>query len=250
MNNGKKIAIIIATIFVIAVVVSAAILFSVKKISVEYDVYGDRADTVEISKSMDTFKGKNYLFFNTDKVKEKLKDYPYYEILSVEKQFPNVINVKLKKRIETFSVKFGAATYVLNEDGILLNSDGSTSGENKVIDVTTEGIEVKTAVLGAKLETSDDALFLSALSMAKIANLSDFIKSVEIISETEKKDVIFYTFTGVKITIIHADERGAEKIEKTLSAFEEASDYVKSYSEIIVFVNNQGETVVQWINEK
>ncbi len=48
MNNGKKIAIIIATIFVIAVVVSAAILFSVKKISVEYDVYGDRADTVEM----------------------------------------------------------------------------------------------------------------------------------------------------------------------------------------------------------
>ena len=247
MKTSRKVAIIIAIAFLIAVVASCAALFSVKKVYAEYTVFGEE-ETTEIQNSLDKFKGKNLLFFDTDSVYEEIGKYPYYQVISVEKQFPNVLSVQIKKRVETFNVSFGSEKYVLNEEGVVLNDSGNVSGESGVVNVTVTGVTVNSGKVGEIIKTSYDKLFYSALFMAKKAKLSDFVKSVEILSETEVKDVILSTYTGVKITVYKADENGDGKLEKALSAFEEASDYTKTYSEIAVYQKDDGEIAVTWIN--
>ncbi|MBR5388027.1 MAG: hypothetical protein IK147_01015 [Clostridia bacterium] len=248
MSNGRKITVIIAIAFFIALIASIFTLFSVKKVSAEYDVYGDAEETAEIQRVLDGFKGKNALFFDTDEIKESLSGFSYYEVISVEKQYPNVISVSLKKRTETFSVAFGDKTYVLSEEGIILNDVGAILPESRVVDVSAQGITVENAVSGERIATSDDALFYSALKIAGKAAFSDFVLSVGIVSEVEIKDVVLNTRTGVKITVYKADTEGQAKIETALAAFENASDYVKTYSEIVVYKADTGEIKVDWLN--
>ena len=52
----------------------------------------------------------------------------------------------------------------------------------------------------------------------------------------------------MKITVYKADTEGQAKIETALAAFENASDYVKTYSEIVVYKADTGEIKVDWIN--
>lgn len=248
MSNGRKITVIIAIAFFIALIASLYTLFSVRKVSARYEIYGSSEETAEIQRTLNGFKGKNILFFNTDEVKEQLKGFSYYEVVSVDKEYPNVINVSLKKRAETFSVTIGGRTYVLDEQGIVLNDSGETFPESRVTGVTTSGITAEEAIKGEPILTSDDALFYSALAMAKKAAFSDFVDSVEISSDVEIKDVVLNTRTGVKITVYKADVYGVAKIEKALEAFENASDYTKTYSEIAVYITDAGEIKVDWIN--
>ena len=248
MSNGKKITVIIAIAFFIALIASLYTLFSIRKVSARYEVYGSSGETAEIQQALNEFKGKNMLFFDIGEVRERLEGFSYYEVIAVEKEYPNVINVSLKKRTETFAVTVGDKTYVLDGEGVVLNDSGETFTESSVTGVTTSGITAEEVVLGELIRTSDDALFYSALDMAKKAALSDFVASVEIISDIEIKDVVLNTRTGVKITVYKADVRGVAKIEKVLDAFENASDYTKTYSEIVVYMTDAGEIKVDWIN--
>ena len=90
MQNTKKWLIItVAIAFGITVVASCIMLFSVKKISAEFSVYGE-SEAVKIQEDIDSFKGKSLIFLKTTDVYKIGEKYPHYEITSVEKEYPNV----------------------------------------------------------------------------------------------------------------------------------------------------------------
>ena len=55
-------------------------------------------------------------------VVESLKHNYKIEILSVKKQFPNVLNVEIKERREIYYVESGGVVYVATEDGFIIDS--------------------------------------------------------------------------------------------------------------------------------
>ena len=118
MQNVKKYLIImIAVAFGAALVVACITLFSVKKVSAEFSDYGD-SQAVEIQNDLERLKGKNMVFLSKSEVYEIGDKYPRYEITSVEKEYPNVLKVSVKKRVEEFTVVYADKTFVLDGEGI------------------------------------------------------------------------------------------------------------------------------------
>ena len=246
MQNVRKFLIMIAIAFFIAVIVSCVLFFSVNKVSAEFSVYGND-QTQEIKSELDKFKGKSYLFVKESDLYSVLQDYPYYAFSSIKKEFPNVISVKIYKRVETFRVVVGDKMFTIDEDGIVLNETGATETSN-VITVNLSGISVNSSNAGEKIATTNDNLFYSVVQTVKEVKLKDIVKDITVLSGVEKHDVEFSTFTGVKITVVDADENGEEKVQKAFELYESLNDYEKTSSEIQAYSLTSGAIRVVWVN--
>ena len=247
MGNSKKIVIMIAITFLIAVVVAFMMVFSVGKVKTEFFVYGD-SSAGKIQEEFDAFKGKNMLFFNEQAILDVGASYPYYEISEVKKEFPNVVSVKVVKRTERLRVYSGNDVFVIDGDGCILNDTGKTEIETNVSDVIFDGIEITSGAVGKTIKTSDDGLFYSLLDVVNEISLNDIVKDVKVVLATEKKDLEFTTFTGVKISVLNAEDMGKEKINKAFELFDALDDYEKTCSEIQAYATVDGNVRAVWIN--
>lgn len=247
MKNRKICAILIAAAFVVSAIFAFVLLSLVKKTDVRYEV-SDDTDVSALSKAFDDLKGKSLWFLSEKDVSSIIDDYPYFYLEGkTEKVFPNVIRFTVRERREVYRLSYGDKIYVLDEDGILLSVEDNREESRELITLRTEGITVKEAVPGKVLGTSDDALFGLFLETAKAADLTDNIKSVTVLSETERKDFRFYTYTGVMIEIPDADEQGKEKTLAAFAAYNDsADDYYKSFDTITVVKLVSGEFKIEW----
>ncbi len=251
MQNVKKYLIIfVAIAFAIAVVAACVTLFSVKKVSAEFSVYGD-SQAEEIQKDLDLFKGKNMIFLKKSDVYGICDKYPYYEITSVEKEYPNVLKVSVGKRVETFTVAFGGKTYVLDGEGTVLNDVGETEFPQNVVPIELGDLNVVNGDLGKKIATSDDGLFYSVIKTARAAGIIDVVKDIDLRlffnGESYEGNAIFHTYTGVEIRIENIEDDGENKIRAAFNKYETLSDYEKTTYKLIVTKNKTtGEIYADW----
>lgn len=242
MQNAKKIVIFIAAAFFVAVAVSFVTVFSVKQVYAEFSVFG-ADDCAEIQKELDVFKGRNLIFLNEQDVYSVAEDHPYYEIVSAEKVYPNLLKVRVKKREEAFTVGVSGRTFVIDADGYVLNDTGVTEG--KTLDFDIGNLTVTGCAVGGKIETSSDGLFYSVLSMAKSVKLSDYFSAVSL-GTSGLKDVVLLTKTGVKIRVDKPEISGAEKLAAALNFYDNASDYQKIFNEIMTVQMDNGVIRPAW----
>ena len=248
----KPLIILIAITFLIAVVASLTMLFSVKKVYAKFSVYGD-SQAEEIQKELDAFNGKNLVFLKLSDVMEVCGKFPYYEITSVKKEYPNVIKLTVEKRAEVFKIENADKAYVLDKDGIILNDNGETEYPRNVLSVDIGDLSVVSGAVGTKIKTSDDELFYSVLMSSQALKLNDSVKSVEISDNGHGwRDAIFKTYTGVVINIWDVDDDGEAKIRKAFSYYETISDYKKTSGIIKTYkVSNpesidDGKIIAEW----
>lgn len=250
MKNANKVLVIIAITFLIAVIVSCVIIFSIRKLDVQFAEYGD-SYAVKIQNELEErYYGKSLIFLKEEAEYSALDDYPYYVVTYVEKDFPNVVKFKVEKRVEKLRVYSDGKVYVLDGNGIVLNDTGKTETETNVADVTFDGIEVTVGIAGKMLETTDDELFFSLLGVINEISLNDIVEEIKVVVATEKQDVEFTTYTGVKIIVIKAGEFGKEKIEKAFELYGMLADYEKTCSEIQSFRMADGTIRADWISPK
>ena len=103
------------------------------------------------------------------------------------------------------------------------------------------------AVLGKKLETSSDELFNEFIEMTAAVSLTDNVKAVKLVSQPERSDVLYKTYTGVTIEIPDANDGGKEKAVAAFKAYNDsANDYYKSFDRITAIKMKTGEIVVEW----
>lgn len=246
MKNRKICAILIAAAFVVSTIFAFVLLSLVKKTDVRYEV-SEETDVSALSDAFDSLKGKSSWFLSEKDVSSILNDYPYFYLDGkVEKVFPNTIRFTVKERIEVYRFAYGEKIYVLDEDGVLLSEESDRAESRNLITLRTEGVTVTEAIPGRVLATDDDKFMKLFLETAKAVDLTDNIKSVTLLSETERKDFRFYTYTGVMIEIPDADDRGKEKTLAAFAAYNEsADDYYKSFDTITVVIIN-GELKIEW----
>ena len=252
MKNLKKpLVIMIAITFLIAVVASLTMLFSVKKVSAEFSVYGD-SEAQEIQKELNAFNGKNLVFLKLSDVANVCEKFPYYEITSIKKEYPNVIRLKIEKRAEVFKIENADKSYVLDKDGIILNDEGKTEFPRNVLSVDIGNLSVVSGAVGTKMATSDDELFYSVLKSSQTLKLNDIVKKIEI-SKSEYgdfRDAVFKTYTGVEITVWNVDDDGDRKIRAAFSCYEGESDWKKTVCYINAYKTTDGNIVAEWTSHK
>ena len=253
--KAKKISIIvIAVVFALVAIVCTIGLFSIKKVQVDYAV-SKGANTMEIQTTLDEFLGDSLVFLSIDKVKDAVDNYPYFEVTSVDKQFPNVLKVCIRERKETYFVKGNDGYVVTAQDGFVLR----TATENEVeenllrdkIYLNLDGISVESAAIGSIIKTDNDSLVKTAF---KIADSVELINCVESITVTKYNvpgaDLTFKTYSGVSIEIAKFEVKGVEMAVEAFKAYNNAeSDYVKMYSFIKVYLVND-EIKVVWASDK
>lgn len=250
MQNTKKYLIImVAVAFGIAVIAACVTLFSVKKVSAEFSVYGD-SKAEEIQAELDGLKGKNMVFLKTSEVYEICDKYPYYEITSVEKSYPNILKVSVSKRIEAFSVAGADKTYILDSEGHVLSENGQAEFPQNIVPITLGELKISSAILGEKIATTDDELFYSVIKTCKTLNVSDSVETIDLkLTPYESGkyfgDAVFKTYTGVEIEIWRVDDGGEAKIEAAFSKYEILSDYEKTTGKIKAYKQDNGEIIAE-----
>ena len=250
-NFRKPLLIIIAIAFLSAAVLSVMMLFSVNKIQAKFSVYGD-SDAQEIQLKLDVFRGKNLIFLNIEDVAAIFDDYPYYEIKSITKEYPNVISLSVGKRAEIFQIENADKVYVIDKEGIVLNDTGETEFPRNVLSIDVGNLSVTDGSVGGKIVTSDDELFYSVLTTSQALYLNDSVESVEIIKSEygNFRDAVFKTYTGVEITVWNVDDEGENKIIKAFECYEAISDYKKTAYYINAYKESDGEIVAEWTSHR
>ncbi len=243
MNTKKLAVILIAVAFSLVVLFSCVGLTSIKKVQVSYAV-SDERDSENVQEILDNFIGKNLLFLDAGEVVESLKHNYKIEILSVKKQFPNVLNVEIKERREIYYVESGGVVYVATEDGFIIDSFSGQAVDNRnIIKLNLiGGITLKDLKLGSTLKTDNDRVLQSVFNIAKKVNLTDCIKVISLERYSDRDsisgyeyDVCFECHTGVKIRLVDLLVDGERKGIKGFEIYDTfASDYQKRFGEIQV----------------
>ncbi len=246
MRTKKFAVILVAIVFILVMLFSCIALFTVKKVQVNYAV-SDNTDTFTVQGKLNEYLGKNLLFLNTDDVKSSISDFHYMEVLSVDKQFPNIIKVEIKERREIYDVVQGDKVYVTTDDGLKLREydykEGNESRER--ITLKLNGITISETKFGERLVTDGEELLDAVFEMAKSVRLTDCIKNVEIQKGIENETAIFQTYTGVKIIVREILDDGIKKIETAFEKYDEvATDYEKTFKVIETVKTADGNIVV------
>lgn len=266
MNTKKLSVILIAVAFTLVTLFSCMALFSVKKVEIEFAV-GDSTDLTEVEEKLDAYLGKNLLFLKTSAVEDALKDFQYMQILSIEKQYPNVLKLKIEQRRETYFIECGDKVYVTTAEGFVLNVIDSTeylgnTDREKITlkvkeisisqgEITETDAKIKDGEIGKVLSLSGDDFLSTVFYLAQKVNLANCIKELKVEkimsgNVVGARDILITTYTGVKIRIIDADVNGEEKIVQAFNEYDNApTDYIKTFNYILVSEVDDN-VVVEW----
>ena len=252
MKTKRIVIISIAAAFILIVLLACVSMFSVRKTEIEFNV-AEFADTEEVQETLDGYLGKNLMFLDKEDVIGSLSKYTYLEVVSVEKDYPNVLKISVKERREIYTLEHDGKYFVANEDGVVLNEISKQMAETenrKVIKLTFDGVEVTEITKGEIFKTDDEKLIKAVFEMAKSARLTDCIKEISVnkIAAGEPADVEFLTYTGVTICVQKAETDGVEKINAAFKVYDnEVSDYEKAFDVLYVFRNAEtGQIQVTW----
>ncbi|MBR2498157.1 MAG: FtsQ-type POTRA domain-containing protein [Clostridia bacterium] len=236
MKLKKVSTILIAVVFMVIVIISFIGLFSVKKVHVDFTV-STTADIERVQNKLDKFLGANLLVFNEQEVSLALADEPYFEVVSVEKSYPNVLSVDIKERVEVYYIEYQGEFYIMTEDGFVLTKTTENPSSRYKIYLKLDGVNVNSLAVGSYIDTDKNEFVRTAFEMAgqESVNLTDCIKTLTVfVRGSESPDVIFETYTGVSIEISYADDDGVEKTQEAFeSYYKHSNDYEKTFSHII-----------------
>ncbi len=248
MMKSKKIPIIILiAVFAAVVVCGFFVLFTVKQVKINFSVSERTAEAAEIDESLSEFVGKNLLFFDLSAIEKSMEKYPYFELVSAKKMFPNVIEIDLKERQEVYFFDYDGKPFIANDEGLVLSENASLS--KRLINLKLEGLNFTNVIVGETVECDSDMLF-TAFELAESVNLTDCIKNMTVIHNNEQTDVVFDTYTDVKIRIPKIDVSGEEKVIRAFDFYDkEKSDYIKTSNEIRVDLLYDGTYRVAWVSE-
>ena len=256
MKEKKIYLILIVVLFFIAVLSCFYFTFNISKVEISFSV-NEQAELDEITEELNEIKGKNLICFDEEEIVSKVKEFEYFELISVSKSYPATVRIEIKERREIFAIKDNGQVFVVSENGYIFNVYEQSYFEQnntlKLIDLELEGITIFSEEKGDYLKTDNPVFMSSVFEMAKKIELTDCVKSIEAVSAVEKKNVVFKTFTGVEIVVYDSDDEGLRKIADQFDKYEGLSDYQKAYGYIyITKLADTGEIRATWseVNSK
>ena len=120
MKAKKIYVILIVALFLIAVLSCCYFTFNISKVEISYSI-NEEADISDITADLNEYKGKNLIFFDLDEISSTLKQYEYFELVSVSKSYPSTIKIEIKERREVFAIKNDGQVFVVSENGYIFN---------------------------------------------------------------------------------------------------------------------------------
>ncbi len=259
MKSKRLLSILITVFFLVACVVTGAFAFTVKKVNANLSLI--HKDGLTVQASLDKFVGNNLLFFKPESLVAEIEKDAYLDVVEVKKEYPNIINVKVVERKETYLIEFNSKTYILDDTGFVLSEltdekrNSPEFDERNFVLLTAndiDGFENKFAIIelkvGELIKTSNDDTFSAMLDMIDNAGHATYIKTANILinDNASYKNAYFTTYTGVIIEIINVEKNALTKTQLALELYVK-NDYYKSEHRIQAYDDESiNQVVVLW----
>lgn len=232
MNYVRKVvALILSLIFCAALVVGAAVILAVKNVNVEFINYSSfYLSEYEKSKvNFEKLKGTNLLLLSDEDVYGCVGLNEYIVVQSYKKVFPCSLDVVIKERVETYSIKTENGYGVYDEDGVFIRN----VREN--INVLDNSPNV---LLNVSRDKICDAVTVCSYFKIKFSSLRNLIKSVDVANDAIANTLTFNLYSGLKIIIIDYDVLAESKISSVFRVYSSLSDSDKLHGVIRAFDSN------------
>lgn len=245
MINKRLLVLILSVVFAFTIVAVGFFALSSNKVVLDLVMFENSEEQVNrLNDELEKYKDKNFLFVKTDEIKSIVEADPYLECVSIKKRFPDKIIVEVKERREVYYFSHEGKNYLLNEAGFVL-AETNLEVTRNLIKLNFTDVSVTSLSVGSPLLTSSNILS-DLFSLTEKVNSTDCIKEMTVEDKVVQTDVVFDTYTNVKIRIIDAGNQGLAKAEKAFYVYDnEAKDYVKSFNELKVYLEN-GTPVAVW----
>lgn len=186
---------VIGLIILIAVVAAALnAVFTVTKVEVNWSVCSDEgeAEAVSLQKDLEeSCLGKSTTFLKLEDVRTTVNRYPYFELTSAKKSYPQKIVLSVTERKEVFSFRRENGLYaVLDANGSFLydkeTNANRTGGENILLD----GFQLSANATGdaASGKYMKEILTLSSVFAGEFDNIRANIVSVTLLNHYMEGD--------------------------------------------------------------
>ncbi len=249
----------------VAVLLSAILsffwLFSVKFVSVNVsNVSGTKSEIIsELNNELeDCFKKKSTFSFKEDDVRKIVEKYPDVKFLSMEKDFPDRVIVSVAERSEKYAILEGDEYYFVDDEFVYLSKGETPNGFTK-IEILDSSVSFSEKSFGQTLSVKNGLFnYLNKI----FYGFSDGLNTVKEIKVSEGKSRIsFQTFTGVVIEFrlssgkngndMTSDEKSllVSKVPLVEERYDLLSEKEKSVGYLLVYLNNDGETKIEYSNE-
>ncbi len=243
MRSKKAIILYAVAVFLIVFLITINTVCAITQFEVYYTVESavmeERAETVQ--KTLESkYLHKSFLFFDENKVNEVVAQESggYLQVMSVEKNFPNRITVRVRERMETFAFRLENSEkyYVIGDDGTIL----SVSNENKN-NIAGKNIEIRGIPFGAQQEVGDvftvasgseDAYqaLVTILAELKSRGMQGNVTAIDYAtvggSDPAYRYSYFYVHTveGVRFWIVSPEKDTQRKIVQVLDIYASLTD--------------------------
>ena len=241
MRSKRFVIVYAIAIFLIIFFITLNSVCAITRFEVYYNV--GSADMEKSAREMqqtleDQYLRKSFLFFNESDAIETVarESNGYLEVTSVEKHFPNRIEMTVRERFENFAFERNGKYYVVGDDGKVIaikdenvnniagsniEIQGISFGEQKVGEVFTvsSGYESAYAALN-KLFEELDALGYRG-NITKI-----YYRSLGIVNDPENNKTLFYaqTVEGIGFWIVNPERDTEQKIKDVLEIYKNMDD--------------------------
>ena len=258
--RSKKLVIVYAVIlFLIVFLITFNSVCAITQIDARFDVSSADAKqkAEKIQDELDGYLRKNFLFFDTDTVKEifERKENSHFKVLSVEKSFPNKITVNVREKYECYAFydKTLQKYAVTDASGevIVLKDDASNnlSGNN----VAVSGFTLQNAEAGQTLSVKESEQKAFAGVKAALAYFEKTFGGVRtnivsVLYQAERDGIsVFSTQEGVEFYFTNIQKFTEEMFAEVFELYSSLSDGEKTYGRINAAVQDNGKLNVQYI---
>ncbi len=246
----KKLIVILCSVVVAlaAAVLGFGVTMSVSDFKIEGTLYSEKAkeDALAVRDRLNDRIGTNLLFVDTEEVKEEFAGlYPYLTVLSVEKQFPDCICIRVEEKLEVYAVSYAGASgdvyCMLDKDGVVLslNSVNENHVDGKP-NVLLSGAEISEPKVGETVsgEALNRALKAAKLLHQRLGGLRSCIVSIEVkapTSSSKDESLVLYTVEGVTLQMDNPGNLTELKAARLALSYTELSDTNKLFGTLGVY---------------
>ncbi len=152
--------------------------------------------------------GRSYLGIDENKVREKVESNRYLVFVSLEKRFPNAVILNVRERVARVNLMVMGVTYVLDEDGMVLERMNSVSLDNGLPTVT--GMQAREVRVGRVLAAQKETQLSGMHSVLEELVLQGCIGEISEINLSSMESVYLTTRDGYTVNIGGTDDLRAK----------------------------------------
>ena len=211
----KVMAIGLAIVFLIALVIGTGIILSVRNVNVTYiDYSGEYTEEYEKTRSnLGNLKGSGLIFLNEEDIAEKISVPQHIALEKFEKKFPCSVDVVLRERVETFTVKTAAGYSVFDERGKLLRAVADEEDALNLLD------NCPNVILNAAVGQVEALAEICGYFNDSFGALRRLVEEVSLSRFLEREILTFSLRSGLEISVSDWTNNGRKKVQKAYDEY-------------------------------